>query len=74
MDHKQIDYEVIKWIQLASDGFQQQVHVKMVKNLQTAHNVGTSSPAKKPSSPQERLCSMESVTNTDYMKFNTEVY
>jgi hypothetical protein len=44
MDHKQIADEVIKWIQLASDGFQHQVHVNMVKNIQIAHNVGTSSP------------------------------
>jgi hypothetical protein len=65
MDHKQMADEVIKWIQLASDGFQHQVHVNMVKNIQIAHNVGTSSPTKKSSSPQEHLCSMESVTDTD---------
>jgi hypothetical protein len=32
-------HEVINWIQLVSDGVQQQVHVNMVINIQIPHNV-----------------------------------
>lgn len=39
MDHKQMVHEVINWIQLVSDGVQQQVHVNMVINIQIPHNV-----------------------------------
>jgi len=40
MDHKQMVCEVINWIQLVSDGVQQQVHVNMVINIQIPYNVG----------------------------------
>jgi len=40
MDHKQMVREVINWIQLVSDGVQQQVQVNMVINIQIPHNVG----------------------------------